>query len=120
MAKKVLIAEDEKPMAKALETKLTKAGYEVTVVFNGEEAIEALKKTKFHAVLLDLMMPKVDGFSVLEWKKTNKNTAPVIVSTNLSSETDRKKVTELGAKDFIVKSDTPITEILNHIKNVLS
>lgn len=117
--KKILIAEDEKPMAHALEVKLNSSGYEATTVFDGQQAIEALEAETYHLVLLDLMMPKKDGFAVLEEMKEKKIKTPVIVSTNLSQESDIDKAKNLGAKDYFVKSDTPITGVVEYVKKTL-
>lgn len=119
MTYKILIAEDEKQMAHALELKLKKSGFEPKVAYNGIEAIKILEKEKIDLVLLDLMMPEKDGFGVLEDMKQKKISVPVIVSTNLSQEDDVKKAKDLGAKDYFVKSDTPINEVVEHIKKVL-
>lgn len=118
-AKKILIAEDEKPMSKALEIKLGRAGYDVKAVYNGEEAIEMMKKEKFDLLLLDLIMPKKDGFDVLEEIKSKKIKTAVIVLSNLGQEEDINKAKALGAKDFFIKSDTPIAQILEHIQKIL-
>lgn len=118
--KKILIAEDERPMARALELKLNKYGFEAKVVSNGEEALEELGKTKYDLLLLDLMMPIKDGFGVLEGIKEKGYTIPVIISTNLSQENDVKKAKELGAKDYFVKSDTPINEVITRVEKVLA
>lgn len=118
-AKKILIAEDEKPMSKALEIKLGRAGYDVKAAYNGEEAIEMLKKEKFDLLLLDLIMPKKDGFDVLEEIKSKKIKTAVIVLSNLGQEEDINKAKALGAKDFFIKSDTPIAQILEHIQKIL-
>lgn len=117
--KKILIAEDEKPMAKALEIKLNKVGFETKVVFDGVSAVKELQTNKYDLLLLDLMMPNKDGFSVLSDIKDNKIKVPVIVSTNLNQKEDIEKALELGAKDYFVKSDTTITEVVEHIKKVL-
>jgi len=120
MAKKILIAEDEKPMAKALELKLTNSGFEVEVVYDGEAAVKALSEGKFDLVLLDLVMPKMDGFMVLEEVKKIKNKTPIIVSTNLSQTDDEKKARDLGAVDFLVKSDTSLKEIVDKVSKMLT
>jgi len=117
--KKVLIAEDEKPLGRALELKLANSGYEVTVSPNGEEAIKQLDKGGFAVLLLDLMMPRVDGFGVLEAMKKGGDKTPVIVLTNLSQPEDEKRVKDLGAKEFFVKSDTPISTIVTEVKHLL-
>ncbi|PIZ96832.1 MAG: response regulator [Candidatus Magasanikbacteria bacterium CG_4_10_14_0_2_um_filter_33_14] len=117
--KKILIAEDEKPMARALEIKLNKAGFETTVVFDGVSAVKELQAGKYDLLLLDLMMPNKDGFSVLSDLKEIKNKVPVIVSTNLNQKEDIEKAMDLGAKDYFVKSDTTISEVVDHVKKVL-
>jgi len=117
--KKILIAEDEKPMARALEIKLNKAGFETTVVFDGVSAVKELQAGKYDLLLLDLMMTNKDGFSVLSDLKEIKNKVPVIVSTNLNQKEDIEKAMDLGAKDYFVKSDTTISEVVDHVKKVL-
>ncbi len=119
MSKKILIAEDEKPMARALELKLKNSGFEAKAVFNGDEAISELSKNKYDLILLDLMMPIKDGFSVLEDLKKNKNKTPVIISSNLGQNEDIKRAKELGAVDYFIKSDTPISLVVEHIKKAL-
>lgn len=119
MAKKILIVEDERPISKALELKLSISGYDVKCAFDGIEAIELLKKNKYDLMLLDLMMPKKDGFTVLQEMKDNNIKVPVIVSSNLSQNEDFDKARELGAVDFFVKSNTPIVEVVNNIKKIV-
>ncbi|OGI26089.1 MAG: hypothetical protein A3J76_03995 [Candidatus Moranbacteria bacterium RBG_13_45_13] len=106
-------------MAMALVLKLNKSGFEAKAVFNGEEAIDILAKEKFDLIVLDLIMPKVDGFQVLVKLKEIGSQMPVIVSSNLSQEEDFSRAKKLGAVDFFVKSDTPITEVVEHIKKAL-
>ena len=118
--KKILIVEDEKPMARALELKLNKSGFEAKALFNGEEALKILETEKFDLILLDLVMPKVDGFAVLTALKEREIETPIIVTSNLSQEEDFKRAKELGAKDYFVKSDTPIADIVEHIKKFLN
>ncbi|MFH1292152.1 MAG: response regulator [bacterium] len=117
--KKILIVEDEEPMARALVLKLNKEGYEAISAENGAKALEVLDKEKFDLILLDLMMPKLDGFGVMAEMKKRKIKIPVIVSSNLSQESDFKKAKEMGAKDFFVKSDTPLVQVIEHIKEAL-
>ncbi|OGH58921.1 MAG: hypothetical protein A2725_04205 [Candidatus Magasanikbacteria bacterium RIFCSPHIGHO2_01_FULL_33_34] len=119
MAKKILVAEDEKPMARALELKLNNSGFETTVVHDGDQAIKALLKEKYDLLLLDLIMPVKDGFVVLEEIKKEKISVPVIVSTNLSQDEDAKKAKDLGAVDYFVKSDTSISKVVEYIKRVV-
>lgn len=117
--KKILIAEDEKPYSKALVLKLQHNGYEASSVENGEEAIAALNRDKFDLLLLDLIMPKMDGFAVLEAIKTQGLNVPVIVLSNLSQADDEKRVRELGAKEFLGKSSVSIAEVINLVNSIL-
>lgn len=115
----ILVAEDEPAIAKALELKLTHAGYEVTLAPDGAAALELMKKGSFDMLLLDLIMPKTDGFGVLEALKEKKSKVPVIVLTNLGQEEDLKRVKALGASDYFVKADTPIADVVSHVEGKL-
>jgi DNA-binding response OmpR family regulator len=114
--KKILILEDEKPLAHALELKLTHEGFDVVTTDNGEMGISILQKEKFDLVLSDLIIPGIDGFGVLETIKTKKMNVPVIVMTNLNQEEDRKRAYDLGAVDFFVKSNSTLSEIVEAVK----
>jgi DNA-binding response OmpR family regulator len=116
--KKILIVEDERPLAHALEMKLRHENYDPHIVTNGSDAIKELQAAKYDLVLLDLIMPQVDGFMVLTDLKTRGITVPVIVLSNLGQEEDRKKAKELGAIDYFVKSNTPIANIIQRVKSV--
>jgi Response regulators consisting of a CheY-like receiver domain and a winged-helix DNA-binding domain len=118
-SKKLLIVEDERSIAKALQLKLTIAGFEVDTAGNGEEALALMKTKKFDLLLLDIMMPKMDGFSVMAEMKKNKNKTPIIILSNLSQEEDAKRAEELGAVDFFIKSNTPLAEIVDKVKKFL-
>lgn len=117
--KKILIAEDEKPMANAVKLKLEKNGFEAVIANNGLEAINELKKGNFDLALLDLIMPVKDGFGVLEEVKKLGIKTPIIVASNLSQGGDIEKAKELGAVDYFVKSDTPISEVVEKVKHIL-
>jgi DNA-binding response OmpR family regulator len=117
--KQVLVAEDDKPVAKALMRKLEKAGIKAELVSNGEDALEAISKKSFDLILLDVMMPKKDGFSVLKEAKENGIKTPIVVTSNLGQKEDKEKAISLGAKDYFVKSDTPVSEIVEYIKTSL-
>ncbi len=117
--KQILVVEDEKPISKALQLKLTHEGYIVDVAFNGDEAIEKIQNQNFDLILLDIVMPVRDGFGVLEGLKQSGKTIPVIITSNLSQPEDIKRAKELGATDFVVKSDTPLADIVKLVNNVL-
>lgn len=113
---KILIAEDERAIAGALNLKLNHEGFESQVAFNGKEAMEKLQSDKFDLLILDLIMPQLDGFGVLAEIKEKGIKIPVIVASNLSQAEDISKAKEMGAIDFFIKSDTPVAEIVEKIK----
>jgi len=106
-------------MAHALELKFTKEGYDVICAQNGEEALAAMGKTSFDVILLDLMMPVLDGFGVLNGMKEKKINVPVIITSNLSQAEDIKKTKELGAVEFLVKSNVTLNDIVETVVRVL-
>ena len=107
-------------MARALELKLTYEGFKANAVFNGEEGFGLLQKETYALIILDLVMPKMDGFKVLETLNEQKIKTPVIVLSNLSQEDDEKRVRALGAKKFFVKSNTTIATIVEWVKEFLT
>ena len=119
MAKNILIIEDEKTLARALELKLTRSGFEVKTVFNGEDGLASLEKEEFSLILLDLIMPKMDGFAVLAVIKERNIKTPVMVLTNLSQENDMIRTKKFGAKGFFIKSNTSISTIVERVTKLL-
>lgn len=119
ISKKILIIEDEKTLARALELKLSRAGFNVRAVFNGEDGLILLEKETFDLILLDLIMPKMDGFGVLRRLVELQIKTPVIVLSNLSQENDAKKTKAFGAKEFFIKSNTPISAIVDKATKIL-
>lgn len=115
--KSVLIVEDEKPLSHALELKLQHEGFETQIATNGEEAISLLQEKEFDVMLLDMMMPVVDGFQVLERLKTFKHQPVTFALSNLSLHDDQDRVLGMGAKHYYIKSDTPLSEIVEAVKN---
>lgn len=110
--KKILIAEDEEVYLRALSLVLRKAGYEVDTATNGADAIDALKNKQYDLFFTDLMMPKINGFEILSTMREQNITTPTIVLSNLSQATDEKKARDLGAIDFLLKSNVKIAEVL--------
>src|SRR4051812_1056310 len=108
-AKRVLIIEDERPLAHALELKLTHEGLEATVATNGKEGLDLIKKGTFDVVLLDMMMPVMDGFQVLKELQGMPKKPVVFVLSNLSQHEDESRVLDSGAKKYFIKSDTPLS-----------
>lgn len=91
----------------------------VRVAENGEEAILAMDESQPELLLLDLLMPKKDGYAVLHHVKEKSYPFPVIIMSNLSDELDREKCLSLGAKDFFVKSDMDEDELWPTIQKYL-
>jgi len=118
-SKKILIIEDEKTLAKALELKLTSADINVRVVFNGEDGLSLLSKEAFDLILLDLIMPKMDGFQVLSVLKEWGIKTPVMILSNLSQQNDFKRAKEFGAKEFFIKSNTSLSTIADKVNKLL-
>ncbi len=118
--KKILIAEDEKPLAKALALKFEKAGIDADIVNDGDALKEKLKEGGYALLLMDLMMPKHDGFAVIEQLKEEGNTMPVVVMSNLSQDTDRNRAAAAGAAHYFVKSDVGLGDIVTYIQDTLS
>ncbi|HTX87037.1 MAG TPA: response regulator [Candidatus Nanoarchaeia archaeon] len=118
-AKKILIVEDERLIAKPLALKLRFAGFEVANAYDGEEALLILEKEKFDLILLDLLMPKVDGFEFLSRLRSRGDQTSVIVASNLNQEKDISRVLELGVTSYYVKTDTSLDEIVDNVKAAL-
>ncbi len=117
--KKILIVEDEQVIARALLLKLKSLGVEASEVFDGKAAVEAVEKNNFDVIILDLMLPQLDGFGVLEELKKKGKKTPVVVISKLSQEEDIKRAKDLGANEYFVKSYTSIAEIVDHVKKLL-
>ena len=115
----ILVIEDEKPLARALELKLQHEGFATHVSFTGKEGIGEVLKGGYDLVLLDLIMPELDGFTVLQTMQEKKCTVPVIVLSNLGQEEDKAKAKTLGAVDYFVKANTPIVDIIKRIKQLV-
>ena len=116
--KNLLIVEDEAILLKALKDNLSLEGYEISTATNGDEAIEKIKVKVPDLMLLDLLMPKRDGFYVLEEiKKDPKcNCIKTIVLSNLGGDEEIKKAFRMGATDYFVKSQHEIEEIIGKVK----
>lgn len=119
--RKILVAEDDKFLANAYRVKLERDGYEVTSVYDGEEVIKTLESYTPDIIILDIIMPKIDGFAVLENLKKNDKwrNIPVIIASNLGQSEDIVRATKLGAQDYIVKSDLSMKKVAEKIKGIL-
>jgi DNA-binding response OmpR family regulator len=116
--KRILIVDDEKALSHALDLKLQHEGFFTAVAHNGDECLKALEKDKYDIVLLDVMMPVLDGFQVLERLQQAPEKPIVFVLSNLSQGEDEARVYELGAKKYFVKSNTPLSVIVDEVKKI--
>ena len=118
---KVLIVEDDVMLNKIYQTKLGIVGYKVFAAYDGEEGIKKMEEMLPNIVLLDLMLPKKNGFEVLETVKQNikLNHIPVIILSNLGQGDDIERGKALGADDFLVKSNVKLEMGLEKIEQVL-
>ena len=112
----ILIVEDEKPISNLIRLSLKKAGYDCTCAFDGAEAADILEEQRFDLILLDVMLPEIDGFSLMEYIRPME--IPVIFLTAKNAVNDRVKGLELGAEDYLVKP-FEIIELLARVNVVL-
>jgi len=119
---KILIAEDDKFLSTAFQVKLTKLGHEVKIAGDGNQVLEILKTFTPDIILLDLIMPVKDGFSVLQDLKADKTLEkiPVIIASNLGEKEEIDKGLALGAKDFVIKSNLSFDELDKKIKSYIT
>jgi len=120
--KKVMIVEDDEHISRVYEIKLAKEGIVSSLARDGEEAVTKIIAEKPNLILLDLMIPKKDGFVVLEEIKKNPEVAgiPVVVLSNLGQQSDQDRALALGAKEYLVKVNTSIQEVVDKVKNYLA
>ena len=119
--KKILFIEDEPSLRKSMGKMLEKYHYLFLEADNGEDGIQVAQKKLPDLILLDLILPKKNGFEVLDELKDNPTTAkiPVIVLTNLNQSQDIEKALSAGAISYLVKANYSLSEILEKIKNIL-
>jgi len=119
--KKILFIEDEPNLQKAIGEILKQEGYEIFGAFDGAQGIELAKKEKPDMILLDLILPKKDGFEVLKEIKADEEIkdTPVIILTNLEGSGDVEKALDLGATTYLVKANYELDDIVAKIKEFL-
>ena len=121
MAKRILIVEDDKFLRELISHKLIKEGYDIIEAADGEEGIKKAMEEKPDLVLLDLILPGIDGFEVLYRMKASPETSsiPVIILSNLGQKDDVEKGMRLGASDYLIKAHFTPGEIIGKIKGLL-
>jgi len=117
----IVLADDEDFIALAYQEGLERAGYTVVVAHDGEEAVTQVRKVKPDLVLLDLIMPKMNGFEVLKILKNDNNTkkTAVVILSNLSQHSDENEARRAGAADFMVKADHSLKEVVERVQTHL-
>ncbi len=121
MAKKILLIEDEEYLQQTLSEYLADEKFEVIGAMDGQSGLELVQEKMPDVVLLDIILPKMDGFKVLEEIKKSEKTKniPVILLTNLENMEDIQKAFEKGAAAYLIKSDFKLEEVIAKIKEIL-
>lgn len=121
MSTTILVIEDDKFLRELIVQKLIKENYEVSEAIDGEQGIKKIKEEKPDLILLDLILPGIDGFEVLSRMREGSNSPsiPVIILSNLGQKEDVERGLKLGAIDYLIKAHFTPGEIIEKIKNVL-
>lgn len=119
--KRILLVEDDDSLASVYQIRLQAEGFDVSRVPNGEEALAAALNYKPDLILLDVMMPKVSGFDVLDILRNTPETinVKVIMLTALGQDSDRQRAEGLGVDDYLVKSQVVIADVVDRVKHHL-
>lgn len=120
-AKTILIIEDDKFLAKMLGRMLESHKYEITLASNGKEGLIKASGEDVNLILLDIMLPDIDGFDLLETIRSTTKTKkiPVIILSNLGQPEDQQQGRALGVKDYLVKSDFSLDEVIKKVRKYL-
>lgn len=120
--KHILLVEDDEFLAELYATKLNLEGFEVTLAVDGEKGLKAVKDQKPDLILLDIILPKMDGFEVLKTIKADKalKNIPIILLTNLSQKDEVKRGLDLGANDYLIKAHFMPSEVVKKIKQTMT
>jgi CheY-like chemotaxis protein len=115
---KILLVEDEEIIIDLLRKKLEKEGYQMEIARDGEEGLEKMRKERFDLILLDIIMPKMGGFEVMEEMKEDEELKkiPVIVISNSGQPVELDRAQKLGAKDWLIKTEFDPQEVLEKVK----
>ena len=119
--KKIMIIEDDRFLSSLMKARLEKEGFAVIQAFDGEEAMEMLKQELPSLVILDLIMPKVTGFEVLQMISITPQLekVPVVIVSNLAQDSDIEKARQLGAREYFVKVKISIDDLISKIETLV-
>lgn len=120
--KSILIVEDDAELANLFQVRLSQEGYKVEIASDGEKALATAVKIMPDLIVLDVMMPQISGFDVLDILKNTEKTKSIkiVLLTALSQVKNKEHAIELGAEDYLVKSETTLDEVVNCIRNNLT
>jgi CheY-like chemotaxis protein len=121
-ARRILVAEDDRFLRKAAEMALKRQGYTVLTAANGEEALRTARSVLPDLILLDLIMPKLNGFDVLQALKKDAPTAhiPVIILSNLGQDRDVQQALDAGASAYLIKTDLSLQGLVQRVEEALT
>lgn len=119
MAKKILLVEDDPLLIDIYTTKLKNSDFEVLVAKDGQSALEIFEKEKPDLILLDIVLPNVNGWEVLREIKDKKGKTKIIILSNLGQKEEIEKGLSLGADKYLIKADFTPTEVVEEIKKLL-
>ena len=119
---RIIVADDDRMFRKAAETTLRRQGYEVTTASDGEEALQLIRSERPDMIVLDLIMPKLQGFDVLTILKQDALTSaiPIIVLSSLAQEQDKQEALDLGAVAYFNKTTFSLSELVKQVENTLT
>ena len=117
---KILIIEDERNLIELLEAKLEKEGYNIVCAYDGAEGLEKIRSERPDLILLDIVMPKIDGYGVLEKMSDEKISIPVIIISNSGQPVEIEKTKKLGAVDHLIKTEFSPVDVLKKIRKYLA
>lgn len=116
--KKILIIEDERPLAHALELKLSHGGFSVISANSGSAAISAIAQTKFDLILLDLILPEIDGFELIQKIRETDTAVRIVILSNLGQPEDKERVAKFNVTAYYVKSNMPLASVVESVQSI--
>lgn len=121
MSKKILIIEDEPAQVGAIEMTLKKSGFEANVAYDGIAGLEMARLERPDLILLDIVLPKMDGIDVLKNLRADKSTAeiPILILTNLASGDTVREVIRAGGTEYLVKMEYTLEQLVNKVEGIL-
>ncbi len=120
-SKKIMVVEDDRFLSSLIKARLEKEGFGILQAFDGQEALDMLKTERPQLVILDLIMPKVTGFEVLQTISITPelDKVPVVILSNLAQDSDIAKAQQLGAREYFVKVKVSIDDLIGKIKSLV-